>query len=77
MHNKHLRTLLNCDRLDSIFRDIGAQVKSLEAGTELAPNINGQSTNHEAISPLLRSIAELLERAAPLLVLIRDLEVLC
>jgi hypothetical protein len=76
MHKEHLRNLLDRDRLDRIFRDIGAQVKSLNAETELAPDINGQSTNHEAISPLLQSIAQLLERAAPLSVLLPDLEVL-
>lgn len=76
MHKEHLRNLLDRDRLDRIFRDIGAQVKSLKAEIEFAPDINGQLTNHEAISPLLQSIAQLLERAAPLSVLLRDLEVL-
>ncbi|KAF1916826.1 hypothetical protein BDU57DRAFT_539079 [Ampelomyces quisqualis] len=66
-HNEHLRSLLDRNRLDDIFANIGAELKSLKAESELAPNISGHSTSHEAISPLLQSIANLLERAAPFL----------
>jgi hypothetical protein len=47
-----------------MFKSIGAQVESLDAGTEISPS-EVQANNHRPLPPSLKCIATLLLTAAP------------
>ncbi|RYO11367.1 hypothetical protein AA0121_g9939 [Alternaria tenuissima] len=66
-HNKHLYTLLDSTRLETLFREIGADMAQLEASTELTPVFVPRSETRVSLPLPLISIAKLLERAAPCL----------
>ncbi|RYO55030.1 hypothetical protein AA0116_g9708 [Alternaria tenuissima] len=66
-HNKHLYTLLDRTRLETLFREIGADMAQLEASTELTPVFVPRSETRVSLPLPLISIAKLLERAAPCL----------
>ncbi|CAN9435583.1 unnamed protein product [Alternaria alternata] len=66
-HNKHLYTLLDSTRLETLFREIGADMAQLEASTELMPVFVPRSETRVSLPLPLISIAKLLERAAPCL----------
>jgi hypothetical protein len=63
-HGKEVQAQLNSERLDTIFKSIGAQVQTLGASDEILPHeaqVNGQ----RLLPPSLKRIAALLETAAP------------
>lgn len=64
-HNKHLYTLLDSTRLETLFREIGADMAQLEASTELTPVFVPRSETRVSLPLPLISIAKLFERAAP------------
>lgn len=64
-HNKHLRTLLDNDRLDSLFGAMGANTTQLKAQTELVPISVPRTETKVLLPPSLVSVARLLQQAAP------------
>ncbi|KAF2130859.1 hypothetical protein P153DRAFT_384080 [Dothidotthia symphoricarpi CBS 119687] len=64
-HHQYLPDLLNRDRLDDMFRTIGADVKSLSSKDGLKLSVVSHTASKLPIPDSLRSIVRLLERAAP------------
>ncbi|KAL5118977.1 hypothetical protein ACEQ8H_003106 [Pleosporales sp. CAS-2024a] len=64
-HNQHLRTVLDRNRLQSIFNDIGADVASLRSEAQLLPTPSTHTAGVQALPTSLKSIAKLLQHAAP------------
>lgn len=65
-HNKHVRTLLDSDRLDSLFGAMGANTTQLKAHTEVVPIFVPRTETKVSLPPSLISVARLLQKAAPL-----------
>ncbi|KAG9384174.1 hypothetical protein A1F94_006085 [Pyrenophora tritici-repentis] len=64
-HHEHLETLLGPERLYVLFKAIGANMHQLDHETELAPTSLPKSEHSLPLPPTLKSLARLLEGAAP------------
>ncbi|CAO2651154.1 Nn.00g094510.m01.CDS01 [Neocucurbitaria sp. VM-36] len=64
-HHEHLNTLLDTDKLNAMFKSIGANMKSLEADTKVAPLSTDLVTSKSPLPVSLKPITRLLRRAAP------------
>ncbi|KAJ4988800.1 hypothetical protein SVAN01_05777 [Stagonosporopsis vannaccii] len=62
--NGHLQKLLTPQRLDAMFKSIGAQVDSLDTDAELSPSAS-QATGNRSLPMSLKRIAALLTATAP------------
>ncbi|KAF2850921.1 hypothetical protein T440DRAFT_395850 [Plenodomus tracheiphilus IPT5] len=66
-HHIHLRNLLDCDRINVLFKAMGASLKDLSLNTELSVISKIQGADEPVLPPSLKPIAGLLRRAAPVL----------
>lgn len=72
-HHQYLPDLLNRDRLDAIFKAIGAHVESLDSKDIASPSFVSHSAGRPAVPSSLNSIVRLLERVAPWYVIVKRL----
>ncbi|KAJ4369077.1 hypothetical protein N0V83_006160 [Neocucurbitaria cava] len=64
-HNEHLPKLLETNKLNAMFSSIGADMRSLDLDTKVAPSPVDLSASKIPLPASLKSITRLLRRAAP------------
>jgi hypothetical protein len=64
-HDQYLHTLLDRNRLDAIFKKMGADVNCLTSDAQIAPNFNASAASDSLLPRSFKSAVRLLQEAAP------------
>jgi hypothetical protein len=65
VHDEYLHTLLDRNRLDDIFKKMGADVNCLTSDAQIAPNFNASAASDPLLPRSFKSAVRLLQEAAP------------
>ncbi len=64
LHHEYIRTLMDKERLNTLFKAIGAHVKYLRPENEVSPSLEALSAKRPTPPHSLKSVMRLLHRAA-------------